>query len=242
MAYKIISPRFSFVQFGGADYSESCEGMIGFCLPVYQSTDIAFQFVVQGDSSAEVDTLCDLPNAIVKVGTRENCSDTLRKFTNKPERYRISDTQVLYNWQHGIENLTDFRVEECFRIGVDILTQSFCTNCLIRTNTDCYTAVLEYSNEENAFGFNYCNAGVEDEDAVDCSPTIITFTNQATLVIPYTAAMVAKYGVVPAVQVWLYAPDGTLQDMGISSKFDTYPPTKILFDFGGLGSGIIKIL
>jgi len=242
MAYNIISPKFSFVQFGGSDYSESCEGQIGFCLPVYQPTDIAFQFIIVADDSTEADALCDLHNTAIKLGTKQNCSDVLTPFTSKPERYRLSDTQILFNWQHGIQNLADFKINECFRIGVDVPGDSFCSNCLIRIDSDCYTAVLEYGNEENSFGFNYCNSGTEEEDVIDCSPTIISFTNQATMVIPYTAAMVAKYGVLPAVQTWIYNTAGELQDMGISSKFDTYPPTKILFDFGGPASGIIKIL
>jgi len=235
MAYRIISPRFSFVQFDlPAD---------GYCLPVYDVDDVHFQFVVQADSIGEADTLCDLTNNTISIGTRLSCGDALTPFTSKAERYRISELQVLYNWQHGIENLAQIHVGQCFHIGVNIGAQSFCSNCFEKIRGDGLTAVVEYGNDENAFGFNYCGSGIDEvDDAVDCSPTVIQFTNTTNLVIPYTAQLVAKYGVIPSIQIWIYNASGELQNMGVQATFDTYPPTKILIDMGGAASGIVKIL
>lgn len=244
MAYRIISPKWSFVQFTVSDNTTSCAGEnINICLPVFEAADISFQFVIEGDSKAEVDSLCDLVNSVVKIGTREKCTDALTIFSSKSERYRLSDLQVLYNWQHGIQTLNSIHIGECFHIGVDVGAQSFCSNCLQRIGDDCYTSVVEFGNDENAFGFNYCNSGeAVSETETDCSPTIITFVNQSNLTVPYTALLVSKYGPLPTIQVWIYNPDGILQDMGITAKLDTYPPTELIFDFGGNASGVIKVL
>ncbi|MBA3830082.1 MAG: hypothetical protein H0X33_14165 [Taibaiella sp.] len=139
----------------------------------------------------------------------------------------------------GFENVT---IGHCFYINVTTGVQHFCSNCLQKISDDCHTSVIEYSNDEDAFDFNYCNSvGTSDDAGVDCSPTLIQFTNVPTLVIPYTASMVTKYGVLPSVKSWLYAPDGSLQEMGITERFDAYPPSQIMFDFGGPASGVIRI-
>lgn len=235
MAFRLISPRFSFVQFEQPDD--------GFCLPVFDINDVYFQFVLQADTSDEADDLCDLSSSGIAIGTKIKCSDALTEFTGQVERFRISDLQVLYNWQHGIETLGSISVGQCFRVGVDVGVQSFCSNCFQKIRGSELTAVVEYGNDENAFGFNYCASGTNDEDeALDCSDTFISFTSQSTLVIPYTAALIAKHGVIPAIQTYIYNPMGELQDMGISATFDTFPPTQISFDFGGPSSGVIKLL
>lgn len=75
----------------------------------------------------------------------------------------------------------------------------------------------------------------------DCSPTIVTFTDVATLDIPYTAAMLEDYGNVPTVQVWIYDGLGRLLNMAITASLDAVPPTQISLDFGGVASGLIVI-
>lgn len=103
---------------------------------------------------------------------------------------------------------------------------------------------MEYGNDEDAFGFKYCNGGDlpgETTPTLDCSPTIVTFVSVATLAIPYTALLQAKYGDFPTVQVWIYDGTGQLLNMGITAAFDTYPPTMINLDMGGISSGIVVI-
>lgn len=234
MAYRIISPRFSFVQFDQPDS--------GYCLPVYDIDDVWFQFVVQADSEGDADDLCSLTSDAIVLGTKQSCIDELTLFTSKPDRYRISSLQVLYNWQHGIESLALIPMGACFHIGVEIGIQSFCSNCFKKIPFSGLTAVVEYGNEENAFGFNYCGSGVDEDDEVDCTPTVISFTNQTQLAIPYTAQLVTKHGAIPAVQVYLYNTNGDLQDGNVQITFDTYPPSVINIDLGGAASGIVKIL
>jgi hypothetical protein len=247
MAYRIISPQNSFVQFGGSDIATSCNYRdIPFCLPVFEEEDIYFQFVIEADSIEETDALCDLQNELLTVGISGECPGPfIHQFTEKPDRFRISDFQVLYNWSHGLPGIFSVvHVGDCFfiRVEADELLLSDCSNCLQRIGSNCHTSVLEYGNEDNFAGFNYCNsAGVDSGGEVDCSPTFVSFTNAATLTIPYTAAMQAKYGNIPTLKAWLYDTNGNLVNMSVSQSFDAYPPTQLMWDFGGIASGIIKI-
>lgn len=245
MSYSIQSPRNSFVQFGESSTIQSCNfAHITLCLPVYEYDDVYFQFIVSSDTEEEADALCDLTNSLVVVGLAENCAGNLIKtFTEKPDRYRISAFQVLYNWSHGLPDFQSVvNVGGCFVIKVTIdETVDACSNCFNRIAGDCHTSVLEYGNDDNFAGFNYCNSGVVDEDTADCDPTFISFTNQSTLVIPYTAAMVAKYGLVPTIKVWIYDTNGELVNMTVRQAFDAYPPTEIRIDNGGSATGILKI-
>lgn len=244
MAYRILSPANSFVQFGESNLVQSCNyADITLCLPVYDEDDVYFQFIVAADTEEEADALCDLTNSLVVVGLAESCATGLIKtFTEKPDRYRISPFQVLYNWSHGLPGFAEaVNVGDCFVIKVTIdETTDACSNCFNRIASDCHTSVLEYGNEDNFAGFNYCNSEAVDEESDTCDPTFISFTNQSTLVIPYTTAMVNKYGNVPTIKVWIY--EGTeLVNMSVRQAFDTYPPTELRFDFGGPATGIIKI-
>lgn len=247
MAVTIISPRFSFVQFSESDNVQSCQfNDINLCLPVYEASDVAFQFILQTDTEEEADALCDLQNDKITIGITDDCdNDLLLTFLGKPERYRISERQVLYLW----ENLTDFETVinegECFlvKIIVDLGAYDqyeFCSNCFQRIGDACHTSVIEFGNDENSFGYNYCFSGGEESE-ISCEPTFVQFTNKANLIIPYTTSLQNKYGTMPTVQVWIYDVNGELVDMGIRASFDTYPPTQLRFDFGGSASGVIKI-
>lgn len=245
MAYKIISPTNSFVQFGVSSVVTSCNFKdIALCLPVYADDDIAFQFVIEADSEEEADALCTLDGENISLGIAEDCDeDNLITFTERPDRYRISPFQVLYNWAHGVPEFTTvISSGGCFVIKVSLLdTYTFCSNCFQRIKDDCHTSVLEYSNEDDAFGFNYCNSQPVDSSDTVCEPTLITFTNQSTLAIPYTAAMIDKYGNVPTLKVWIYDGSGQLVNMSVSQSFDNYPPTQINIDMGGPATGVLKI-
>lgn len=167
-------------------------------------------------------------------------------FTETPELYRISDFQVLYNWAHGLPLATDvFAIGECFQIKMIIDEVEYCSNCFQRIGDDCHTSVLDYGNDENSHGFNYCGGGpVEDGGGGDenCAPLFITFTNVPTLTVPWTASLQAAYGDVPNIQTWIYDLSGVLVRAVIREELDTYPPTELRFDFGGPASGVIRIM
>ena len=244
MAITIISPANSFIRFNEPDPEADCIwGDIAYCLPVYQSSDIAFQFIIQGTES-EIDALCDQDASEVALSIINECDDApLLTFSEKPDRFRLSLTQMLYNWEHGLPNFTSvISLAECFKIQVAFGATEFCSNCFERIADECYTSVVEYGNDEDAFGFKYCYAGsMDDSTTISCDPTIVNFINVATLAIPYTASLQAMYGTFPTVQVWIYDGSGQLVNMGITVAFDTYPPTMINLDFGGPATGIVVI-
>lgn len=250
MALTIISPENSFIRFNESAAAPLCIwGSINFCLPVYEAEDIYFQFVVEG-TEAEIDSLCTQSGDEAEVSLVAECdTEPILIFSEKPERFRLSLTQVLYNWSHGLPGFTSVvAVGSCFKIQVDITTlydtQTWCSNCFERIASDCFTSVVEYGNDEDAFGFKYCLGGDipgGGSSEIDCSPTVVTFVSVPTLTIPYTALLQDKYGPMPTVQVWIYDGSGQLINMGITAGFDTYPPTVINLDFGGNASGIVVI-
>lgn len=248
MAYSIQSPPQSFVQFSETGVIDHCLfDNLRFCLPVYDPNDVAFQVYINGTES-EIDALCGVYGNPIAIGIVSACDDedfllefTANPYNDVPDISRLSDTQLLVNWAHGLPGFTSvIGYNACFKIRVQIGLIQFCSNCFERTSDNCFTSVIEYSADENAFGFNYCGSGTAVEGELSCEPTIVTFTNQSTLSIPYTASLQAAYGPVPTVQVWIS--DGTnLVNMGITATFDTYPPNVLGFDFGGPASGIIVI-
>ncbi len=243
MGYQITSPANSFILFGSEPTIQHCIfGTFTSCLPVYAEDDIAFQFVVKADTSGEADALCTPGESGIQIGIVLACDQEgfTAEFSELPERFRISETQVLYNWPHGVPGMIgSIMTGECFHIRVVIGEDSFCTNCFQRIPDDCFTSVVDYGNEDDFAGFNYCN-GTVIEGADVCTPYIVEFTNQSMITIPYTAFLAARYGLVPTVQVWVYI-DGVLQNVGVVATFDAMPPTLITVDPGGVSSGIIII-
>lgn len=248
MPYRIITSRFSFIQFDDTDSITDCEFTAQeMCLPVFDENDAWFQFIIESDTELESESLCEVAVEPVTLGLVENCGDGyLVEFVEKPSRYRISPTRVLYVWQQGLPAFFNYiDVGMCFRIMVSmpsINDQTWCSNCLQRIFDDCHTTVLEYSNNENAFDFNYCAGEDLGQDSAECEPTIIEFTNQATMTIPWTAFLQDKYGIAPNVQVWTYDETGELVAMGQRVALDALPPTEIRIDFGGVSSGFVKIM
>lgn len=248
MAYGILSPPQSFVQFSETGKVDHCIfDKINFCLPIYEDGDVAFQFYITGTES-EIDALCGVYGNPIAIGIVSACDDadfllefTANPYNEVPEIYRISDTMLLVNWAHGVPGFTNvIGYNECFKIRVQIGLIKFCSNCFERTSDNCFTSVIEYSCDENCYEFNYCGSGTTTTGELSCEPTIVTFENQSTMSIAYTASLQAAYGPVPTVQVWIS--DGTnLVNMGITATFDTYPPNVLGFDFGGPASGIVVI-
>lgn len=245
MGLTVITPTNSFVRFDGEQSETHCiHGRYNACLPVYADDDVAFQIVIQADTEEEAAELCQVGNSGVQIGLVSDCLQEGFdiEFTQAPERYKISPLQVLYNWPHGFPGMVGFyQPGECFYIRIIAGETEVCSNCFQRIPDDCFTSVIEYGNDENFAGFNYCNAGEAVEpDAVSCEPTIIQFVNKSTLTIPYTAGLKDMYGDFPTVQVWIDDGSG-LVNMGITAVFDSYPPNQISFDFGGPATGIIVI-
>lgn len=248
MAIVIISPKFSFVNFTESLTVDSeLWPDLYEVLPVVEDSDVWFQFILQTDTKAEADTLCADMGSIVKLGIANSCAENnILNFTDLPERYRIDDTHVLYNWVHGLPLFgTVIDDGECFIIKITINdgmdSTHFCSGLFKRYLNSAFTAVLDYTNSDNFADFDYCGGVSIDQQAVDCTPTEISFTNQTVLDIPYTALLQSKYGVVPTVQCWVRDISGNLRNPGLEITLDAFPPTNIHVDLGGMASGILKI-
>lgn len=248
MAISIVNLPNSFVRFSEDPGPDNVCGWddLQFNLPVYAQDDVSFQVVVNASTQAEADALCEIDGSEVAVSLVDACNTDpgLIDFAEKPTRFRLSPTQLLYNWQHGFPGWPGpIEDRECFRVRILLNNQPFCSNNFERITDPCFTSVVEFGNDEDAFGFKYCYGGAVSapDEASDCEPTIIQFINQSTLTIPYTALLESKYGQVPTVQAWIYDNNNELANMGINAKFDAFPPTQLLFDFGGPATGIIVI-
>lgn len=247
MALQIVTPKASFVRWAQTDVLEHCIfDNIRQCLPVFEEDDVAFQFLLEG-SPAEIQALCGPYGTAIQVGIVNNCADPafLIEFPQAPDVFRLSDTQLLVNWTRGLPGFaTEISIYECFKIRVKIGLETFCSNCFERINEECFTSVVEYSSDENSFGFNYCGSGAIQTSggaATDCEPTLVLFTNQTILAIPYTTQLQDKYGPAPTVQVWIYDLTGELINATVQIAFDTYPPNFINVDLGGVASGVLII-
>lgn len=245
MAYELITPSQSFVRFDGEAAITHCiHGEFKECLPLVEDADVAFQFVIQAETIEEADDLCGVYGSGIQIGLVADCEQEGFdvEFSESPQRFRISPLQVLYNWNHGLSGAVGFyEIADCFKIRVVIGDEQYCSNCFQRMAGDCFTSVLEYGNEDNFAGFNYCNSGEIEDEGTTCEPTIVQFVNKATLTIPYTASLQNKYGTVPTIQVWIDDGSGGLRNDMIQAVFDTMPPTTISFDFGGPQTGIVVI-
>lgn len=240
----IKTPPNSFVQFNDNMVQvHPIFGNIRACLPVYDENDVAFQFVLEFSTIEEADTYASIGNTDVVIGLADNQGDNIVNFVDQPERFRISDKQILYNWTAGLPAFgTHIDIGQCFVFQITVGADTFESNCFERIPSDEFTSLLEFGNEDNSFGFNYCASGVIDPDTVaTCEPTEITFSNESMLTIPYTASLKQSYGDTPTVQVWIYDETGDLVNAGIEATLDGYPPNNLLFDFGGNASGVIVI-
>ncbi len=178
MAYSIVSPKYSFIQFGYSQFSgqDNCYGDIKNCLPVFNDSDLAFQLILKSDTKAEMlaayNTLIQSVKLVLLESFVTNQVDfeaaILKDFVTDIltfERYPISDTEILYFWPHGLPGFKDeIDCGKCFQIGIKIesenieaLNISAASNCLFRPCDDCWTSLLEYSCDENSYGFNYCS-------------------------------------------------------------------------------------
>lgn len=247
MAITFSNSANSFVRFGDVAPDPLCIwGNINYCLPVYEAADVNFQIVAVGTES-EIDALILSGAAEFTASLVTVCDGVpLITFSQRPSRYRLSATQMLYNWEHGLPGFTTvIAADQCFKIQITLqtgiyTTQTTCSNCFERITDACFTSVLDFTDDSDSFGYKYCFGGDVASSVVDCTPTIIEFTNQSTLSIPYTAQLKNQYGDVPVVQVWIYVA-GVLNRMDVQTQFDTYPPTVINLDFAGPASGVIVI-
>jgi hypothetical protein len=174
MAITIISPRLSFVQIEPYTPVFLCgEEMVS--LPFSLPNDLKFQLLIETNTIAEADAVMaeaisnfnlllvkggpSVDAATIQANTLLNYSTMNKHF----DRYRIGLMAVLLYWPHGLATYdTHVDCESCFKMAADITiaTQQIIapTNTFYRSCDTCFSSVLEYTCDENAYGFNYCEA------------------------------------------------------------------------------------
>jgi hypothetical protein len=169
--FNIISPKYSFVNFNPANSTANCcTGENEVCLPVCSETDLIFQFNIttaniQGANDLMNNAVSDIQLLLLDVD-----GNTLHNWTATDnllfERYRTGATQVTYLWRNpllGLIGLTqynqcfNFKIYASTEINSIIVTKEAISNCFILKSNDCFTSVLEYTNNENYADFKYCN-------------------------------------------------------------------------------------
>jgi hypothetical protein len=73
-----------------------------------------------------------------------------------------------------------------------------------------------------------------------CAPTILPFTNTASLNIAYTLEMRSRHGSIPHVVVY-HLDEGQYIRANIEIKIDGNPATAVRVNNGGAASGFVKI-
>jgi len=259
MAIRILTPAGSLVKFTDTDVEHCVFGTVKMNLPVFEPEDVAFQFVLDTDTIEEADALAVFGSGVVTLSINGSLG-LLAIPSGQLERFRIGDKQVLYNFTGGLTGFdTVVVIDECFDLQIDVAVDSgysFNSTPFERINEykSCFTSVLDYNNDDNAFGFNYCATESivdpppdgggpcpPDPEPTICTPLRIAFTNMSSMLIPYTTGMLDMYGTMPTVQIWIYEDNGELVLYTLEAKLDAYPPTELRLDFGGNSSGVVII-
>lgn len=170
MAIKITTPRLSFIQLG---CPEKC-----ICYPIVNEDELKFQILIETDTILQSDDImASVPgnfNLLIVDGI-DNCTqsqilaNTIHDFavsiSGGPvfnfQRIRISPKKVLLYWPYGLPLLNDFvNCEQVFSLAISLYFNSTLyvqrLNCFKKVCDTDYTSVLEYSNNEDGYGFNYC--------------------------------------------------------------------------------------
>lgn len=207
MAFILKNPPHSFVQFGLEQFEKSdCENCLDeIHLPITEASDIAFQLMLEFDSVAELDTAFaanDFNN--IKLFLIEKDCITAGAYTPTVfydfstvtllfDVYRVSSTQVLLYWSHGLTPIGLLSFEQTFRFALQIPIGSTLievpSNCFFKSAVDCFTSVLEYSCDENSYGFIYC---VDDIPNIVRLPTYISkpqFTDEESIYVKSDGAV-----------------------------------------------------
>lgn len=172
---EIISPAYSFIKFNSPEAENyCCIGDETFCIPVIYDTDLAFQFIISGANLTEGNTIYDTPLSQIRLlllkgsGNEEAdiLGNTLRDWTTEDvltfEKNRTARNAVTYLWRNILKDITDLvACNGCFQLAVKAQigdnTIIGISNCLVLKCDDCFTSVLEYYNDEDYAGFDYCN-------------------------------------------------------------------------------------
>jgi hypothetical protein len=170
MSFSISSPAYSFVNFNALpDTDLCCIGDVETCLPLVQNDDLQFQFFVNTDTIDTANAMESIHINNIQLLLVDGAGSTeLHNWTLDDtllfEVIRTGPTTLTYLWKNDLSSLANVLVpyDECFRLKLKVnysgTTEEAISNCFIVKQSDCYTSVLEYTNDEDYGDFAYCSA------------------------------------------------------------------------------------
>jgi hypothetical protein len=169
MAYSnIISPQYSFVNFNTITTSDCCDGNNQECLPFANVFDLVFQFSIKCDTITEandlmltqdIDSILNLIDGPTGTLLYDYTTNDLLFF----EKYRTDTTTVTYIWRNPLYQILYDMVhfDDTFSLQVVIKVNGIIvaalSNLFKAISDQCYTSLIEYTNDQDYAGFNYCN-------------------------------------------------------------------------------------
>lgn len=183
MALQIISPKYSFVQFNETIPTSDCSDP-AICLPVTTTDDLNFQFNVTAADETELYGDAEAGELFTyRLVVCTDCSDLsnveLDEFGFPRESFNLLSEELepltgvallvgAYGYTESGALFDDMKIGDCFTLclvrcvtqlteGEPIKTFSCVasTNCFKKSNELCFTSLLRYDCNEDAFGFNY---------------------------------------------------------------------------------------
>jgi hypothetical protein len=148
------NPALSFLQFGVAETANDCIDEPKPCLPVMLETDLKFQLVVEFTDASEAAAFVD---QVTAMRVYNSAFDELGAGIFK--KFYYSSTKVLLYWDEPIDFETlEIGCDSCFYLGLTINDgEVLYSNRLCRICDGCYSTVIEYSCDEDAYDFLYCD-------------------------------------------------------------------------------------
>jgi hypothetical protein len=158
MANSITDARNSFITFNDELFltQRECAIVKPFCLPVFEASDITFQFTLNSTSSfSEI-------NSRIRIRTK-SLDGTFSFVTGYTKyTYEVATNNYLIVIKLSNSTLLDaYNVGECFQIDFalsfdgEIYFNQTANQCFQRIADTCFTSVVDFNNNENAFGFIY---------------------------------------------------------------------------------------
>jgi hypothetical protein len=165
--FSIVKQTFSFVQFGNE--------IDGDIIPVLDPLDYAFQVLFLGTAeeaaalAASEALMFLVKNDAVITDAPSLAANTLIDFgadpgpNIKPILYRVAETKVLVYWPYGFPGFADVVSSgQCFKLCLKMVDSDanpvyYLSNSFTRITDEKFTSQLEYSCDDDAYDFIYCN-------------------------------------------------------------------------------------
>ena len=167
--YELVSPKYSFVDFNPPANTQCCEGKGELPLPIATDNDLQFQVNADCSTIDVANNIMANADNLIQLKLLSQAGEVLHDWTSvenwKFKKYRTSEKIVTFLWYRPLTNIINLvpssecfslRVMAQFDIGAVVLEKQADSNLFHINTNSCYTSLLEYINDEDYAGFNYC--------------------------------------------------------------------------------------